>query len=83
MPTVWPDSSVVNIHPHSERVLGSSSGRVMGGWGCVDDTCEEKAYDQMGTRNPGPITHRPCKYSDHLANGPHDEPASSTIYTAG
>ena len=27
--------------------------------------------------------HRPCKYSDHLANGPHDEPASSTIYTAG
>ena len=21
-----------------------------GGWGCVDDTCEEKAYDQMGTR---------------------------------
>ena len=31
MPTVWPDSSVVNIHPHSERVLGSSSGRVMGG----------------------------------------------------
>ena len=48
MPTVWPDSSVVNIHPHSERVLGSSSGRVMGG--CVDDTCEEKAYDQMGTR---------------------------------
>ena len=49
MPTVWPDSSVVNIHPHSERVLGSSSGRVMGGGG-VDDTCEEKAYDQMGTR---------------------------------
>ena len=50
MPTVWPDSSVVNIHPHSERVLGSSSGWVMGGGGCVDDTCEEKAYDQMGTR---------------------------------
>ena len=50
MPTVWPDSSVVNIHPHSERVLGSSSGRVMGGGGGVDDTCEEKAYDQMGTR---------------------------------
>ena len=22
--------------------------------------------------------HRPCKYSDHLANGPHDEPASSS-----
>ena len=49
MPTVWPDSSVVNIHPHSEKVLGSSSGRVIGGGG-VDDTCEEKAYDQMGTR---------------------------------
>ena len=48
---------------------------------CVDDTCEEKAYDQMGTQ-PGTY-HRPCKYSDHLANGPHDEPASSTIYTAG
>ena len=47
MPTVWPDSSVVNIHPHSERVLGSSPKRVMGG---VNDTCEEKAYDQMGTR---------------------------------
>ena len=55
MPTVWPDSSVVNIHPHSERVLGSSSGRVMGG--CVDDTCEEKAYDD-GDSNPGPITDR-------------------------
>ena len=49
MPTVWPDSSVVNIHPHSERVLGSILGRVNGGV-CVDDTCEEKAYDQMGTR---------------------------------
>ena len=36
MPTVWPDNSVVNIHPYSERVLGSSSGRVMGGG--VDDT---------------------------------------------
>ena len=35
MPTVWPDSSVVR------------PGRVMGG---VNDTCEEKAYDQMGNR---------------------------------
>ena len=49
MPTVWLDSSVVNLHPHSERVLGSSPGRVMGG-GAVNDTCEVKAYDQMGTR---------------------------------
>ena len=49
MPTVWPDSSVVNIHPHSERVLGSSPGRVMGE-GSVNDTCEENASDQMGTR---------------------------------
>ena len=79
MPTVWPDSSVVNIHPHSERVLGSSSGRVMGGG--VDDTCEEKHMTRWGLE-PGTY-HRPCKYSDHLANGPHDEPASSTIYTAG
>ena len=79
MPTVWPDSSVVNIHPHSERVLGSSSGWVMGG--CVDDTCEEKHMTRWGLE-PGTY-HRPCKYSDHLANEPHDEPASSTIYTAG
>ena len=53
MPTVWPDSSVVNIHPHSERVLGSSPGRVMGGGGGgggVNDICEEKAYDQIGTQ---------------------------------
>ena len=52
MPTVLPDSSVVNIHLHSERVLGSSPGWVMVGGGGVNDsdTCEEKAYDQMGTR---------------------------------
>ena len=37
------------LRPHSERVLGSSPGRVMGGGG-VNDTCEVKAYDQMGTR---------------------------------
>ena len=50
MPTVWPDISVVRVHTHSERVLGWSSGRVMGaeGWG-VNVTSEEKAFDQTRT----------------------------------
>ena len=56
MPTVWPDSSVVNIHPHSERVLGSSPWRVMGG------VCKwhmwRKSIWPDGDSNPGPITDR-------------------------
>ena len=48
LPTVWPDRSVVRVHTHSERVLGSSLGRVMGTRG-VNSTREEKTYDQTGT----------------------------------
>ena len=48
MPTVWPDRSVVRVHVHSGRVLGSSPGRVMGAG--VNDTPKEKAYDQAVTR---------------------------------
>ena len=48
MPTVWPDRSVVRVHTHSERVLGSSLGRVMRARG-VNATREEKAYDLTGT----------------------------------
>ena len=44
---MWPDSLVVRIHTHSERILGSSSGRVMGRG--VNDILEEKAYYQTGT----------------------------------
>ena len=55
MPTVWPDSSVVNIHPHSERVLGSSSGRVMGG--CRWHMWRKNIWPD-GDSNPGPITDR-------------------------
>ena len=38
MPTAWPDSPVVRVHAHSERVLGSSLGQVMGAG--VNDTRE-------------------------------------------
>ena len=50
MPTVWPASSVVRVHAHSERVLGSSLGRVMGAG--VNDTREENAYDHMTKAKP-------------------------------
>ena len=33
MPTVWPDSSVVKVHAHSERDLSSSPCPVMGAGG--------------------------------------------------
>ena len=33
MPTAWPDSLVIRQHAHSERVLGSSLGLVMGAEG--------------------------------------------------
>ena len=50
MPTVWPPSSVVRVHRHSDRFAGSSPGQVMGKGGGVNDTSEEKlAYYQMGT----------------------------------
>ena len=49
IPTVLPDSSVVRVHVHSERVLGSSPPRVMGVRG-INGTRKEKAYDQTGTR---------------------------------
>ena len=48
MPTVWPDSSMVRVHAH----LRESWVRVrVWSWGRgVNDTREEKAYDQTGTR---------------------------------
>ena len=50
MSTVWPDISVVRVHAHSERVLGSSPSRLMGARGAgVNVTREEKAYGQTGT----------------------------------
>ena len=73
MPAVWSDSSVVRVHAHSERVLGSSPGRVIGA-GKVN--VKKKHMTRRGLE---PRTfRRPRQYSDHLAIRPHYKSVNST-----
>ena len=61
---------------------GFKSGTGHGGGGYMTVTHVKKNHMTRWGLEPGTYR-RPCKYSDHLANGPHGEPANSTIYTAG
>ena len=82
MPTEWPDSSVVRVHAHSESVLCSSLGRVMGVGVRGGMTHVKKKH--MTRRGLEHRTYRsPREYSNHLAIGPHGKPSNSTIYTTG